>query len=435
MTVANSTAAGPPATGVKNPRKALVAACLGNTLEWYDWVIYAQFATLIAANFFPKTNPGAALLGTLAIFATGFFFRPLGGILLTSLADRLGRRAGLMVSVGLMAFGALIIAVSPSFTTVGILAPILLFLARAMQGFSTGGEFSSIGSYLAEVSPQGKRGAYGSLHYVSATVGSLLATATAWLLRSTVDDAVLTEWAWRIPFAVGAVLGLFTLWLRRNMEESGAFKAVEAQKKQRSFVDLRGLREHRGAVIRLFLLSGYVGVWYYTFASYLPVYATGLGMPASTALGISTAALIIFTVSLPFAGALSDRIGRRPLLLWCVGLSAIAAVPLFSLVGPNPGRLMLAQLVALLIFALFAAIGPIAMAEQFPTEVRSLGAGLPYALGVAVFGGTAPLLLEWLTSRDLGGAYPWYLAAVSAVALIAMLGIKESFRDDLNSPA
>ena len=416
--------------GVKNPRKALLAACLGNTLEWYDWVIYAQFATLIAANFFPKSDPGAALLGTLAIFATGFFFRPLGGILLTSLADRLGRRTGLVISVGAMALGALIIALSPGYATIGLLAPVLLCVARAMQGFSTGGEFSSIGSYLAEVAPPGKRGAYGSLHYVSATVGSLLATATAWLLRSTVDAESLTEWVWRVPFAIGALLGLITLWLRRNMEESRAFEAA-ARARAGSTANLTVLWAHRGPVLRLFLLSGYVGVWYYTFASYLPVYATGLGMSAGTALGVSTLALVLFTASLPFVGALSDRVGRRPLLLGCVALSAVVAVPMFALVGPNPGRLLLAQLIALLIFALFAAIGPIAMAEQFPTEVRSLGAGLPYALGVAVFGGTAPLLLEWLGKIGHGGLYAWYLAAVSAVALVAMLGLKESFRGDL----
>lgn len=417
--------------GVRSPRKALFAACLGNTLEWYDWVIYAQFATLIAANFFPKSDPSAALLGTLAIFATGFFFRPLGGIVLTSLADRLGRRAGLVISVGCMALGALIIAVTPGYGTIGLLAPVVLLIARALQGFSTGGEFSSIGSYLAEVAPVGRRGAYGSLHYVSATVGSLLATATAWLLRTTVDKAALAEWAWRVPFVVGAVLGLLTLWLRRNMEESRAFEAVARTAGRGSLIDVRRLWVHRGPVIRLFLLSGYVGVWYYTFASYLPVYATGLGMSAGTALGISTIALVLFTAALPFAGALSDRVGRRPLLLACVGLSAVGAVPLFAFVGPDPGKLMAAQLIALLIFALFAAIGPIAMAEQFPTEVRSLGAGLPYSLGVAVFGGTAPLLLEWLAKSGHKGVYPWYLAAISAVALIAMIGIKESFRDDL----
>lgn len=417
--------------GAQRARRGLVAACLGNTLEWFDWVIYAQFASLIAASYFPATDPGAALLGTLAIFATGFFFRPLGGLVLTAYADRHGRRAGLILSVSCMAIGALIIGLAPSYATIGILAPVLLFLARALQGFSTGGEFSSIGSYLAEVAPAGRRGAYGSLHYVSATVGALLATGTAWILRETVEEAVLADWAWRVPFVIGAAMGLLTLWLRRNMEESHAFEAAAVDAERRPFLDLGTLWLHRGAVARLFVLSGYVGVWYYTFASYLPSYNIGLGMAPTTALGVGTLALIVFTVAMPIVGALSDRIGRRPLLVGCVGLSALAAVPVFALNGPQPARLLAAQLIALLIFTGFASIGPIALAEQFPTEVRTLGAGLPYALGVAVFGGTAPLLLEWLAKRDLSGAYPWYLAVVSAAAFVAMIGLKETFRDDL----
>lgn len=416
----------------RRARRGLIASCLGNTLEWFDWVIYAQFATLIAANYFPSSDPGAALLGTLAIFATGFFFRPLGGLVLTAYADRRGRRAGLIVSVSCMAVGALGIGLAPSYGTVGILAPLLLFLARALQGFSTGGEFSSIGSYLAEIAPPGRRGVYGSLHYVSATLGALLATAVAWLLREVVDPAALATWAWRLPFVLGAVLGLITLWLRRNMEESHTFEtSVSGDDQPRKFLDLAGLWEHRAAVARLFVLSGYVGVWYYTFASYLPSYTIGLGMSPTTALGIGTLALVIFTLAMPLVGALSDQLGRRPMLLGCVGLSALAAVPVFALNGPHAGRLLAAQTVALLIFTGFAAIGPIALAEQFPTRVRTLGAGLPYALGVAVFGGTAPLLLEWLGEHGLTNTYPWYLAAVSAVAFVAMLGLKETFRDDL----
>ncbi|WP_433503125.1 MFS transporter [Pseudonocardia halophobica] len=414
--------------------RALLTACVGNTLEWFDWLVYAQFAALLATRFFPADSGSAALLGTLAIFGVGFFFRPLGGIVLAALADRRGRRTGLVVSMSMMAAGALIIGLAPSYGTVGLLAPLLLVLARALQGMSTGGEYAGAATYLAEYAPPGRRGRYGSLFYVSSSLGALAAIGVSLLLAAVLTTEQLNAWGWRLPFLLGGLLGVVALVMRRRMGETQAFTEARERRVAAAAPPSGArvlVREHKADLLRIVVIAGATGVWYYTFASYLPVYLQGRGLPAGQALAAGAVALVLMTVALPAVGILSDRIGRRPLLLAFSVVATLGAVPLFAWLEPTFGSQILVQTVALLGFGLYAAIGPVVMAEQFPTEVRALGAGLPYGLGLALFGGTAPLLIEWLADIGAGPVFPWYLAGLAALMLVATLTLRDRPTEDL----
>ncbi|RYG14664.1 MAG: MFS transporter [Burkholderiales bacterium] len=414
-------------------RKSLIAAGLGQVLEWYDWLIFALLAGVISKQFFPATDPTAALLSTLVVFGIGFFFRPLGGILLARFTDRRGRKAGMILTILMMSGGSLLIGIAPTYQQAGLLAPLLLVVARIMQGLSAGGELPAVTAYITELAPANKRGQYGSLVWVTANTGSLLATLTIPLMNSTVGAPAVAEWAWRIPFIVAAALGLFTLFMRSGASETEAFMdAVEARRGKAT----GGVRElfsnHLPDVARLFCISALVGVWYYVFASYLPVYQVSRGMNPQDAFQSSICAIILFTCTLPFLGRWSDLFGRRKVLLAFTGLATLAAVPLFSFLEPTFWSQFAVQLAALFIFGLYAAVGPATMAEQFPTSVRALGIGLPYGLAVAAFGGSAPYVIQKLKAENLTHLFNWYLMAIAFVALIATLSIKERRTQDLS---
>ncbi len=421
----------PAHTASPTPKRALIGAGVGNALEWFDWMIYAQFSVLLSLQFFPSGNPVAALLSTLAVFGAGFLFRPLGGYLLSLVTDRRGRRTGMVVTILLMAGGTLLIGISPTYAQVGVLAPILLLVARGCQGMSAGGELAAVSTYLAEVSPPKRRGLYGSVLYISATVGSLAATGIALLLNATLSESQLQDWGWRLPFIFGALIGVIALMLRRNLHETSAFESTATTPRSPGGVLATLLRDHRADFLRLVLLAGLSGLWYYIFASYLPVYLTGRGLDASAALWANVIALVVFILSLPVVGAISDRYGRRVLILaFCAG-AAITVVPLFALLEETFARQLILQTFALLIFALFAAIGPIAMAEQFPTEIRAVGLGLPYAIGAAIFGGTAPFIMQWLSEIGIGWVFPWYVAILAACTFVAMLTLRDHGDSDM----
>ncbi|MDT7619399.1 MAG: transporter, family, alpha-ketoglutarate permease [Pseudonocardiales bacterium] len=422
-----------PRPGQPGMRRSLLATLLGNTLEWFDWQAYAIFSVFFSGQFFPKSSSVSALLGTLAIFAVGFFFRPLGGLLIAGFTDRAGRRGGLVLSVLLMAAGSLLIAVSPTYAQVGALAPILLLLARILQGLSTGGEFAASASYLAEIAPPRRRGFVTSFFYVSNVIGTLLATVLGAVLVGALGAAQMRDWGWRLPFVVGALLALVALYLRARLVESAAFTAQRSRPERPT---LRAFREHPGAVARVvgFTVGGTVA--YYTFAVYLPSYAQQVkGVPTSSALWASIAAQLVLVLILPPLGALSDRIGRRPLLIY-FGLGfVLLSVPLFALMSASGWSLFLVMTIGLVLFAGYGAVAPVAMAELFPTSVRTAGIGLPYALTVAIFGGTAPYLVTSLSQTGRGAVFPWYLAATCLISLIVYLTARETRAVDLTEPA
>jgi MHS family alpha-ketoglutarate permease-like MFS transporter len=398
-------------------RRGLLAASIGNGLEWFDWNAYAIFAGYFAARFFPAGTGAVALLSSLAVFAVGFFFRPLGGALLAAFADRHGRRAGMVLSVLLMGGGSLLIAVAPTYAQVGLFAPVLLLVARIAQGLSTGGEFAASATYLAELAPPGRRGFYGSFLYVSTALGTLAATLLSLLLLNTLGLAALTDWGWRVPFLVGALLAGYGLYLRRGLAETEAYLADRPRRVAQPAWE--ALRRHPRATLRVVGFTVGATTAYYTFAVYLPTYARQAHhVPATGATWASALAQVLFVIVLPLFGAWSDRIGRRPLLIVFGAGFTVLSVPLFLLMTASPWSLFGVMAVGLLVFACYGAVAPVAMAELFPTEVRTAGIGLPYALAVAAFGGTAPYLVQALSQAGHGGWFPVYLAVLCLVSLV-----------------
>ena len=398
-------------------RKAIVAGAIGNTVEWVDWAVYGTLAPVFASQFFAKGDPTAALLSTLAVFAVGFVMRPVGGALLGAYADRHGRKKGLTLTIGLMAGAALIIAVCPTYEAIGIAAPLVLLLARLVQGFSAGGEFGSSSSFLVESAAPRRRAFAGSWQQVSVGAGVLIASLMGWVLTSTLSEADMQSWGWRIAFGIGGLLGLVGLWLRVSVEETESFRNADAEGRTRQRNPLIGmLVEHPRAAWRVVGITIAGTLTYYVWISYMPGYAhTATGIPLSDALLANTIAVAYFLCLLPFVALLSDRFGRKPTLLAFAAGFVVIAYPAFRLIelgGFWP--LLVVELVGVTFLAGYSANCAVVMAEQFPAEVRSTGIGLPYALAVAVFGGTAPYLTTWMSANGFGG-YVWLYVAVAAL--------------------
>lgn len=407
-----------------------IAISIGNALEWFDWNVYVIFIGFFSAQFFPMDDTGTARLKTLVIFAVGFFFRPLGGVLLAGIADRHGRRSGLIYSMLLMASGSLAIAVSPTYAQWGPLASLLLLLARIAQGLSTGGEIAISACYLTEIAPLGRRGLYSSFVYAASTLGPLAATLLAWLLMDTLGETRMTGWGWRIPFAVGALLGAFTLYLRRSLDETGPYLASKDRRVRRPTWEL--LRRHPISGLRVVGFTIGATAVYYTFLAYLPGYAQktyGI-LPSGALLASATAQLVMIT-ALPIFGMLSDRIGRKPLLIAFAAGHVLFIVPMFNMLNSSTWSLLGVMGAGLLLFSCYAAVAPVAMAELFPAQVRTIGVSVPYSLTVAVFGGTAPYLVESLTGHCHSGWFSWYVAVLCLVSLVVYLMARETKDLDL----
>jgi MHS family alpha-ketoglutarate permease-like MFS transporter len=416
-------AAPPSGTRLTGPqRKAIVAGAIGNTVEWVDWAVYSTLAPIFAGRFFPSTDDAAALLSTLAVFAVGFVMRPIGGALLGAYADRHGRKKGLTLTIGLMAGAAFVIAVCPTYGTIGIAAPLVLLAARLVQGFSAGGEFGSSSSFLVESAAPRRRAFAGSWQQVSVGAGALIASFMGFVLTSVLSDAAMESWGWRIAFAVGGLLGLVGLWLRVSVEETESFRRVESEGRNRGRNPIVGmLTDHPRAALRVVLITIAGTLTYYVWVSYMPGYAhAATGIPLSDALLANTIGLAYFLCLLPFVGLLSDRVGRKPTLLaFAIGFAVLAypAFRLLELGGFWP--LLVVELVGLTFLAGYSANCAVVMAEQFPAEVRSTGIGLPYALAVAVFGGTAPYVTTWMSTHDMAG-FVWVYVAAAALVGVAV---------------
>jgi MHS family alpha-ketoglutarate permease-like MFS transporter len=409
------------------PVRTLVAASIGNAIEWYDWTIYATFSIFFATQIFPKENAALALISTLATYALAFFFRPLGGWLLGRFADLRGRRTAMLLTILLMAAGSLAIGLLPTFAMVGWLAPVLLLLARIAQGMSLGGEVSNASAYLAEIAPPERRGRYSSFFYISTGFAVLLASLLGALLTSLLSREELASYGWRIPFLIGGVLGLVGLWLRRAMPETDQFEENKAKAQALKHPLMTTLREHPKAVAQLVGFTLLSTLCYYTFFSALTPFAvSSRGADARevfVALSIATALFVALQYPM---GALSDRFGRRPQLLVWSAATAVLIVPLSSLIGPGLGNLLVVFCVGLGLYTMMTSIAPAVMSELFPTELRGLGIGAWYNLTVAVFGGTAPLVIQSLSQAGLAGAFFWYVAVGAAIAFVVVLTMRET---------
>ncbi|WPB89254.1 MFS transporter [Streptomyces malaysiensis] len=425
--------------GAASPRiiANVMRGCLGNLIEWYDWFVYATFSIYFAAAFFPEGDQTAQLLSTAIVFAVGFLLRPLGGWLLGLYADRYGRRAALTLSVTMMSAGSLIIAGTPSHGTIGLLAPILLVVARLAQGLSVGGEFGSSASYLAEIAPPGRRGFYSSFQYVSIVLGQLGALLVMMLLQRFLTEPQMESWGWRVPFVIGAVAGLVVMYLRRSMDESQYFK----QEKAKAAMNDSGVRERRGLLsllteyprqlIAVFGLAIGGTVAFYTFTTYLQKYLVNTsGIPKSTVSVIGFAALFVYMLLQPAAGALSDRMSRRPVMFAFSVSGMLLTVPIMTVLGrtSNPWIAFLLMTGALVIVTCYSALAAIIKAEMFPTKIRAIGVGVPHALVAALFGGfTEPIALS-LKKSGHESVFFWYVTGCIGLTFLATLLVRESSR-------
>ena len=409
------------------PVRTLVAASIGNAIEWYDWTIYATFSIFFATQIFPKENAALALISTLATYALAFFFRPLGGWLLGRFADLRGRRTAMLLTIVLMAGGSFIIGILPTFGMVGWLAPILLLLARIGQGMSLGGEVSNASAYLAEIAPPERRGRYSAFFYISTGSSVLIASLLGALLTATMTQEELAAYGWRIPFIIGGVLGIVGLWLRRAMPETEQFEENKAKAQQVKHPLLTTLTEHPKAVGQLVAFTLLSTLCYYTFFSALTPYAvTSRGADPGqvfTALSIATALFVLLQYPM---GVLSDRFGRKPQLLAWSAATAVLIVPLSSLIGPGLWNMLVVFCVGLGLYTAMTSIAPAVMSELFPTELRGLGIGAWYNLTVATFGGTAPLVIQALSGAGLSQVFFWYVAGGAVVAFLVILTLPET---------
>ncbi|PLT35813.1 MFS transporter [Bacillus sp. V5-8f] len=401
---------------------------VGNLIEWYDWYVYSAFAVYFSAEFFPQGDPTSQLLNTAAIFAVGFLMRPLGSMLMGRYADRHGRRAALTLSITIMAAGSLIIACTPGYESIGIAAPIILVLARLLQGLSLGGEYGTSATYLSEMASSGRRGFYSSFQYVTLVAGQMVALGVQIILQQILSESEMHSWGWRIPFVIGALGALAVLWLRRTMDESEQFEKM-GSKSRKNAGTVRTLMQHPKAVLTVVGLTLGGTVAFYTYTTYLQKFMVNtVGLEKETVSWINFIALLIFVVLQPLAGSLSDKIGRRPLLMGFGVLGTLLTVPLFMLLEKTDSAIVafLLMMGGLIIVTGYTSINAIVKAELFPTEIRALGVGLPYALTVAIFGGTAEFIALWLKNIGHESLFYFYVAGCIAVSLLVYWRMAES---------
>ncbi|HET7140383.1 MAG TPA: MFS transporter [Arthrobacter sp.] len=411
----------------------VIKGCLGNFIEWFDWFIYASFSIYFAASFFPAGNLTAQLLSTGVVFAVGFLMRPLGGWILGMYADRYGRRNALALSVLLMSGGSLIIALTPSFASIGIVAPILLVAARLLQGLSVGGEFGSSATYLSEIATPGKRGFYSSFQYVSIILGQLAALLVMIVLQQLLTPAQMGDWGWRVPFVVGAVAGLVVMILRRGMDESEHFLIEKAGRESAGAAakptgSLRALMQYPRQLLAVFGLALGGTVAFYVYTTYMQKYMVNTaGIAKEDASVISFVALLVFVFLQPLAGAFSDRYGRRKVMLFFSIGGTVATVPLLTLLSTttNVFAAFGLMMVGLVFVTGYTALSAIVKAEMFPTKVRALGVGLPHAIVAALFGGTAEPIALALKQAGSESVFFWYVTGCIALTLVAAVMVKD----------
>lgn len=392
--------------------KAIFGGSVGNLVEWYDWYAYSAFAIYFSAAFFPERNDTVRLLNTAGIFALGFLMRPLGGYLFGRIADRIGRKQSMTLSVLLMSLGSLLIALTPTYTTIGILAPILLLTARLLQGLSVGGEYGVSATYLSEMATKNRRGFYSSFQYVTLIGGQLLALALQLLLqKALLSEQQLMQWGWRIPFVFGAILSIVALYLRKNLEETRAFENQKKKDTEKKGT-IKELLKHPKAVITVVGLTLGGTLAFYTYTTYMQKFLVNtVKMTKEESTLLSFLSLFLFACLQPLFGALSDKIGRKPLLIGFGILGTLCTVPLLTALSQtnNQWTAFLLLMASLIIVSGYTSINAVVKAELFPAEVRALGVGLPYALTVAIFGGTAEYIALWLKDLGYEPYYYWYI--------------------------
>lgn len=418
--------------------RSIISGSIGNLVEWYDWYAYSAFALYFAPVFFPKGSATAQLLNTAAIFAVGFLMRPLGAWLLGMYADRHGRKASLLLSVQLMAGGSLLIAATPGYAVIGVAAPALLLFARLIQGISVGGEYGTSATYLSEMAGSRHRGFWSSFQYLTLMGGQLLALLVQLGLQRILSPEELGEWGWRIPFVLGSMAAVGALYLRTHMGETAAF---EQQQLVRGTDDpegegpipklgqLRQLMQHPRAVLTVVGLTLGGTLAFYTFTTYAQKFLVNTsGFSKERATLISFAVMAVALLFQPLMGAISDRVGRRPvLLLFGIG-ATLGTVPMLRLLATTTDAWLAVGLLVAALFVVsgYTSINAVVKTELFPTNIRALGVGLPYALTVAIFGGTAEYIALFAKNQGVEEWYYWYVTGCAFLSLLVYWRMGES---------
>jgi MHS family alpha-ketoglutarate permease-like MFS transporter len=409
--------------------KSILGGSAGNLVEWYDWYAYAAFASYFAPHFFP--DDAAKQASTWAVFAAGFFMRPVGGWLMGIYGDRRGRKAGLTLSVTLMCAGSLLIAVAPSYQSIGWLASAALLAARLMQGLSVGGEYGASATYLSEMAGRRNRGFWSSFQYVTLISGQLISLCVLLVLQATMAKADLAAWGWRIPFAIGGVLAVLVYYLRQRLPETESYEKRAVERRSSVFALLA---EHPREAAIVFLLTAGGTLAFYAYSIYLLTFlnnTTGFSKEAATQ--INAGALFVFMCIQPLAGALSDRIGRKPLMIGFGVLGLLLTYPIFvALEGVrSPFTAFLLMTGALVIVTGYTSINAVVKAELFPAHIRTLGVALPYALSNSIFGGLAPWAALQFKDAGWERGFYWYVTAMIGVSLVTYITMRDTQRDSL----
>ncbi|SJM47711.1 MFS transporter [Gulosibacter sp. 10] len=417
-----------PAITLAGRRRSLLSSTAGNILEWYEWSAYSVMSPFIAVAMFDQANPASAILSVFAVFAVGFLMRPIGGIFFGWLGDRIGRKRILVTTMLLMAAACFLIGVMPTFAQWGIGASLLLLLLRCIQGFAHGGESSASTTYVAEIAPAAKRGRWGSVAGISIIGGSVLAFVFSAVLTSALGEEAMQAYGWRIPFLVAGGMALVVLWMRRRMHESDVFEESEGRA-----VEKLPRRKVVRITIRMIAFTSGLTCMNYVWMTYMTTYAINeQGMLADAAYWATAIGQVVCLVSMPFLGALSDRIGRKPMLLVFAVLTFVTTVPFSLMVGDQWWSLTIPVAASLVIWALGQSIFPAIQAENFPTYIRGRGIGFAYSISVALFGGTAPYLNQLFVSLGTPWLFYAYVMGLSVVSFVAALCFRETKGADLN---
>ena len=414
--------------------KNILGGSAGNLVEWFDWYVYAAFGLYFASAFFPKGDQTAQLMQTAAVFAVGFVVRPIGAWLMGIYADRKGRKAGLTLSVSLMCAASLLIAVAPTYEQAGLVSPLILLAARLLQGISLGGEYGSSATYLSEIADRERRGFWSSFQYVTIIGGQLTALALLVLLQFLLGEQAMQEWGWRIGFYAGAVLAIVVFFIRRSLDETLSFENVRTKVDRPKSTARSLFREHpRQAFLVMALTAGGTAA-FYAYTIYLQKFLVNTsGFDRATASQIMTVALSIMLVIQPFAGRLSDRIGRRPMMIFFGASAMLLTYPIFTTLEqvrsvPAAFALVMATLV---IVTGYTSINAIIKAEMFPAHIRALGVALPFAIANAIFGGTAEYVALYLKNIGHERWFYIYISALAAMSLIAYVRMRETKTNSL----
>lgn len=409
--------------------RAIAAGSIGNILEWYDFGVYGYFVATISTLFFPSHDRLSSLLLTFAVFGVGFVMRPLGSVLFGIYGDRFGRRNALSAVIFLMAFSTVAMGLLPTYAEIGIAAPLLLTLIRLLQGLSAGGEWGGSSSYLVEFAPPGRRGFIGSFQQVSVGAGFLLGALSAAIITAVFSASDVIAFGWRIPFLLGIVVGGVGAYLRWRIDDTPAFVAIEDRGQVSKTPLVEAVTEQRTATLKLFGITLHNTVAYYIPIVYMTSYIrTQGGLSASEAMWIGAACLAVFVCLIPVWGALSDRVGRKPLLLLSAGGYIVLSFPLLMMASSGSVLLaFVAQLIMVLFLSFFSGPCPAAYSELFPTRVRYTGVSIGYNAAVAIFGGFAPFISTWLIKATGSNLAPgWYLVAAALISFLVILSMRET---------